>query len=628
MEFDENVNVSEGNGAENVEKKYGFTSETMVVDGHELHRIVALDDIFDSDGNKIVKKDDLGGWIESEDNLSQDGSCWVEDEAMVFGHARVEDNANISGNAKVFENARVYGNALIYGESIVSGDASVYGNANVSGKAIINGSAKVWENAVIGENARIEENATVSGNAKVGGNVILSGNASALDNAVLTGDKHYVNKSVLSGRDDDNAETETPEDEKAEQENMPKFEILMDDFKEIDGRKLFRIRALRDIPSNRNFPPSVKAGDLGGWVESEDNLSQEGNCWIYNNACVFGNASIKDNAAVTHDAVVSDNALVAGDAIVGGKARVHDSAVISEEAAIGKNAEVYGNAVVRGQSVLLQDVKAYNNAYIDGDKLSGVEVSKAGIQCDEVKRLAEKLSNAAESSNAGIIQGIVNKRVCMASACSIIPKRYPGADVGAMMKNITDMYAEINESLGIQVNASEVAGSMAMGFGSVSMAKNIANLVSVSLLRKLPGFNEEDISASLSQSSYSALTYTAGAAYMDAVSDLCKKTGKKPNELTAEEITEGTAKYVKDNQKMLVPMVSNASVSLGKVCRSFVLSLKRSIKRAMFSKASDMMEKLSEENKAETEEKKIETEDRKPSKEELQRIAYSQGYGR
>ena len=37
---------------------------------------------------------------------------------------------------------------------------------------------------------------------------------------------------------------------------------------------LHRIRALRDVRED------VHAGDLGGFVQSEENLSQEGQCWI------------------------------------------------------------------------------------------------------------------------------------------------------------------------------------------------------------------------------------------------------------------------------------------------------------------------------------------------------------
>ena len=37
---------------------------------------------------------------------------------------------------------------------------------------------------------------------------------------------------------------------------------------------LHRIRALRDVRED------VHAGDLGGFVQSEENLSQEGQCWV------------------------------------------------------------------------------------------------------------------------------------------------------------------------------------------------------------------------------------------------------------------------------------------------------------------------------------------------------------
>ena len=76
-------------------KKYELTSETKVINGVKLHRIKALN----SFGR--VEKGELGGWIESEKNLSQDGNAWVEGNATVSGNAWVEGNATVSGNAVV-----------------------------------------------------------------------------------------------------------------------------------------------------------------------------------------------------------------------------------------------------------------------------------------------------------------------------------------------------------------------------------------------------------------------------------------------------------------------------------------------------------------------------------------------
>ena len=55
---------------------------------------------------------------------------------------------------------------------------------------------------------------------------------------------------------------------------------LTDETKTTFGNTLYRIRALKTFND-------IQVGDLGGYVESEDNLSQEGNCWLYNDAIVY-----------------------------------------------------------------------------------------------------------------------------------------------------------------------------------------------------------------------------------------------------------------------------------------------------------------------------------------------------
>ena len=78
-------------------KKYELTSETKMVCGITLHRIRALIDI----KRWNVKSGDMGGWIESENNLDQSGEAWVSGEAIVFDEARVLDKAMVFGEARV-----------------------------------------------------------------------------------------------------------------------------------------------------------------------------------------------------------------------------------------------------------------------------------------------------------------------------------------------------------------------------------------------------------------------------------------------------------------------------------------------------------------------------------------------
>ena len=56
-----------------------------------------------------------------------------------------------------------------------------------------------------------------------------------------------------------------------------KFELLLDDTITIFGVKLFRIKALISFRD-------VEEGELGGYIEKEDNLSVYGNAWVYGNA--------------------------------------------------------------------------------------------------------------------------------------------------------------------------------------------------------------------------------------------------------------------------------------------------------------------------------------------------------
>jgi len=135
-------------------------SDTISVNGITLYRIKALKDF----GN--VKKGDLGGYIESKINLSQEGKR-VSDNARVFDEARVFGNAWVYGNARVSGNAWVYGNARVYGEARVSGNARVYGNAWVYGNAQVSDNAWVYGNAEVFENAEVFGKARVFGEAEV-----------------------------------------------------------------------------------------------------------------------------------------------------------------------------------------------------------------------------------------------------------------------------------------------------------------------------------------------------------------------------------------------------------------------------------------------------------------------------
>lgn len=132
-------------------KKYELTSETLQYAGHTLHRIKALRDF------GIINTGELGGWIESEKNLSQVDNAWVYGDAMVYDDAIVSDNARVYCNAKVYDNANVCGNAIIRDHVRVFGNVLVSDNADIFHHAIICGYVEVRGNAEI-RNAKVYDN--------------------------------------------------------------------------------------------------------------------------------------------------------------------------------------------------------------------------------------------------------------------------------------------------------------------------------------------------------------------------------------------------------------------------------------------------------------------------------------
>lgn len=189
-------------------KRYGFTKETKVVNGVTVHRIIALQDFYiaDAEEPKKIKQGTLGGWIEKEDNLVQDGLAWVTDEAVVYGGAEVTGAAlicdeaqvcgetGIRGYVQVRDSAKIgCGDGSDYGLVVVTDYACVYGSASVVNRG--SSDLEIREYAEICENAEIcardSAYVTVNGQARVCGHAKLGeGTAHIKGRAVVTGYTH------------------------------------------------------------------------------------------------------------------------------------------------------------------------------------------------------------------------------------------------------------------------------------------------------------------------------------------------------------------------------------------------------------------------------------------------------
>jgi UDP-3-O-[3-hydroxymyristoyl] glucosamine N-acyltransferase len=164
---------------------------------HTVYRVIAASKFYLNPEHFVfaVTTGSVGGWIESEENLSQDGCAWVGDGASVWGSARVRDEAVVYGSAHVYDHAIISGGARVHGSCTIFGNATISDDAEVKDNVVICGKARVLgESRVIGVST-IDKNAMVSGNAVVR-NSLIGGSA------WICGTADINNKEIISGIED------------------------------------------------------------------------------------------------------------------------------------------------------------------------------------------------------------------------------------------------------------------------------------------------------------------------------------------------------------------------------------------------------------------------------------------
>ena len=187
-----------------------------------------------------------------------------------------------------------------------------------------------------------------------------------------------------------------------------KYEFVDETKTVFGGTVLHRIKALRSFGD-------VKAGDLGGFIEKEKNLSHVGDCWIYDNAEVYGKAYVYDNALIRNDAkicgsanvfgnahvydnaIILDNAYIYDDANVFGNSHVYDNSCIFGDAYVYGDANVCGNAKAFGNSHVYGNAKVFGNAYVYGD----VSICGNARVCNEA--LIRSNANISKTSDYMVI---------------------------------------------------------------------------------------------------------------------------------------------------------------------------------------------------------------------------------
>ena len=146
------------------------------------------------------------------------------------------------------------------------------------------------------------------------------------------------------------------------QPNRPNKKYEITDIAHPVYPELHRIRALRQVRED------VPAGELGGFVQSEANLSQgNDDAWLYDDSISRHEANVCGGAQLHGRTVAQDLALVSGSSTMYGDAIACDNAIVTggcirNDALVCGNARVRENPathiapVVTGQSVVMGDL--------------------------------------------------------------------------------------------------------------------------------------------------------------------------------------------------------------------------------------------------------------------------------
>lgn len=124
---------------------------------------------------------------------------------------------------------------------------------------------------------------------------------------------------------------------------------LTDEIKHIDGHTLYRIECTSSFIC-RGI--QINEGMLGGWVETEYNLSQIGECWISADSYVMGSSHVFGNALIDDGSIVIDS-IINGNATVN-NSLIKDSSIHDSASAIDSNLTIsymFDESSVRGVDV-------------------------------------------------------------------------------------------------------------------------------------------------------------------------------------------------------------------------------------------------------------------------------------
>ena len=180
-------------------KKYKLTNISMRYEGRTLYRIRALKDFLN------VEKGDLGGWVSSEDNLSQEGDCWIYDEAKCMDNARMYDNSKMHDNSKIFGNCRMYDDSEMYDSSEMHDHSEMYDSSEMHDysrmfdDSKMYGNSKMYDHSMMYDHSKMNDHSEMNDYSIMYNNSEMHGYSKMRDNSRMYNNSKIYDCSIMHG---------------------------------------------------------------------------------------------------------------------------------------------------------------------------------------------------------------------------------------------------------------------------------------------------------------------------------------------------------------------------------------------------------------------------------------------
>lgn len=320
-------------------KKYELTENTIVRDGVTLYQVRYL---------KAFKKDrikvgDLGGYVESEENFSQEGTCLILDEGVAMG------------NSKVTMDASIRQRGMIRGHVVLAGKALVLHDSLVSDQAVITGNTRMCQRAKVTGTVIIRDDVQLMGDCHITGNTVLAGSVWVKDNA-------YISMNKLP-------------DTSIHPAHIYESVKVFGDAQITGDAILFGIVEVCEKAEISGSPVISGITTIMGTAGIGEQATITGTVEVSGNSLVKGKATLA-GTIVFKDSLIEGIATVTGACSITGRCFIYDKAVIADSIMMN-GAQLHQSAELRS-SKLDGDITAYNNAKIISSQLAGQEVSLKG----------------------------------------------------------------------------------------------------------------------------------------------------------------------------------------------------------------------------------------------------------